>query len=243
MDFLLDLNWLAVGQIILIDILLGGDNAIVIALACRNLPPHLRTRGMVWGTVGAIVARIVLIGFAVSLLNLSYIKLVGGIVLFWIGVKLLASDDDSHAEVAASARLLTAIRTVIVADLVMSVDNVIAVAATAQMAGGRYQLALVVFGILISIPMIVWGSAMILKLMQHLPWIVDAGAALLGYVAGEMAFSDLALRPWMDAQLPQHQYAVPGSDLYLSVPGLVAAAAVLIVGRSIKKRDNKSINR
>src|SRR5437899_2252555 len=165
MDFLLDLNWLAVGQIILIDILLGGDNAIVIALACRNLPPHLRTRGMVWGTVGAIVARIVLIGFAVSLLNLRYIKLIGGIVLFWIGVKLLASDDDSHAEVAASARLLTAIRTVIVADLVMSVDNVIAVAATAQMAGGRYQLALVVFGILISIPMIVWGSAMILKLM------------------------------------------------------------------------------
>src|SRR5437899_10992116 len=115
MDFLLDLNWLAVGQIILIDILLGGDNAIVIALACRNLPPHLRTRGMVWGTVGAIAARIVLIGFAVSLLNLRYIKLVGGIVLFWIGVKLLASDEDSHAAVAARARWPSADPTVIAA--------------------------------------------------------------------------------------------------------------------------------
>jgi YjbE family integral membrane protein len=236
MDFLLDLNWLAIGQIILIDILLGGDNAIVIAMACRNLPPDLRTRGMLWGTVGAIVARIVLIGFAVNLLHLRYIKLVGGVVLFWIGVKLLASDDAAHPEIAGKDRLMAAIRTVIAADLVMSIDNVIAVAATAQMAGGQYQLALVVFGILISIPMIVWGSAIILKLMQHLPWIVDGGAALLGYVAGEMIFSDMALRPWLHAQLPQHQYAVPGSDLSVSMPGLIVAAAVLIVGRIIKKK-------
>lgn len=235
MDFLLDLNWMAVGQIILVDILLGGDNAVVIALACRNLPPQVRTRGIVWGTVGAIAARILLIGFAVNLLNLRYIKLVGGIVLFWIGVKLMASDDGAHTEIAASDRLLAAIRTVIAADLVMSVDNVIAVAATAQMAGGQHQLALVVFGILVSIPMIVWGSAMILKLMQHLPWIVDGAAALLGYVAGEMMFSDAALRPWLHAYLPQHRYAVPGSDLYMSVPGLLVALAVLIVGRSGRK--------
>ena len=146
MDFLLELNWIAVGQIILIDLLLGGDNAIVIALACRNLPDNLRFKGILWGTFGAIAIRIALIAFAVTLLQVPYLKLVGGLLLLWIGIKLLADSDGSHGDVPASDRLLSAIKTIVVADLVMSIDNVIAVAGAAEQAGGENQLALVVFG-------------------------------------------------------------------------------------------------
>src|SRR5688572_23622621 len=128
--------WVAVGQIIMIDILLGGDNAVVIALACRRLPDSQRTKGILWGTAGAIVLRVVLIFFALTLLAIPYLKLVGAALLVWIGVKLLAPDDDGgHANIQSSDKLWAAVKTVVVADLVMSVDNVIAIAGAAQSAG------------------------------------------------------------------------------------------------------------
>lgn len=241
MDFLMDLNWVAIGQIILIDLLLGGDNAIVIALACRNLPPHLRTRGILWGTFGAVAIRIVLIGFAVTLLAMPFIKMIGGILLLWIGIKLL-SDDDGHGEIAGSDRLISAIKTIIVADLVMSVDNVLAVASAAAQAAGEHQFALVVFGILVSIPIIVWGSTLVLRMMERFPIIITFGAALLGYLAGGMIFSDTAVAPWLIANLPlANDFVVPGIDLHLSLPGVVLALVVVVVGTYLAKRNAASV--
>ena len=238
MDFLMELNWLAVGQIILIDILLGGDNAIVIALACRNLPDNLRLRGILWGTFGAIAIRIVLIAFAVTLLQMPFIKLVGGVLLFWIGTKLL-SDDDGHGEISGSDKLLSAIKTIVVADLVMSLDNVIAIASAAEQAAGEHQLLLVIFGILVSIPIIVWGSTLVLRLMEKVPLIITLGAALLGYLAGGMIISDVAIKSWVQTYLPYHEFAVPGMQLHLSLPGVVGAIGVVIVGSWLARRAQK----
>lgn len=236
MEFFLELNWLAVGQIILIDILLGGDNAIVIALACRNLPPHLRVRGILWGTAGAIGIRVALIAFAVTLLEMPYIKFLGGILLLWIGVKLLADTDDSHEDIEASDRLLSAVKTIMVADLVMSVDNVIAVASAAEQAGGEHQMALVVFGILVSIPIIIWGSALVLKLMERFPIIITLGAALLGYLGGAMMFDDNGISPWLQTYIPNHMYALPATDIKMSIPGIVGAVGVVLVGMWLVRR-------
>src|SRR5687768_8806009 len=145
--------WVAVGQIIMIDILLGGDNAVVIALACRRLPAAQRVKGILWGTAGAIVLRVILIFFALTLLAIPFLKLVGAALLVWIGVKLLLPDhEDEHANIQASDRLWGAVKTVIVADLVMSIDNVIAIAGAAQGAGEQHQMALVIFGLIVSIP-------------------------------------------------------------------------------------------
>lgn len=141
--------WVALGQIIIIDILLGGDNAVVIALACRKLPPAQRTKGIIWGTAGAIILRVILIAFAMTLLALPFLKFVGAILLVWIGVKLLAPDEDGHGDVQGSDKLLAAIKTIIVADLVMSVDNVIAIAGAAESAGGDHRMPLVIFGLLV----------------------------------------------------------------------------------------------
>jgi YjbE family integral membrane protein len=238
MEFLTELNWLAVGQIILIDILLGGDNAIVIALACRNLPDNLRLRGILWGTFGAIAIRIVLIAFAVTLLQMPFIKLVGGVLLFWIGTKLL-SEDDGHGEINGSDKLLSAIKTIVVADLVMSLDNVIAIASAAEQAAGEHQLLLVIFGILVSIPIIVWGSTLVLRLMEKVPLIITLGAALLGYLAGGMIISDVAIKNWVQTYLPHHEFVVPGMQLHLSLPGLVGAIGVVIVGSWLARRSKK----
>ncbi|MCW5297587.1 TerC family protein [Herbaspirillum lusitanum] len=238
MEFLTELNWLAVGQIILIDILLGGDNAIVIALACRNLPDNLRLRGILWGTFGAIAIRIVLIAFAVTLLQMPFIKLVGGVLLFWIGTKLL-SDDDGHGEISGSDKLLSAIKTIVVADLVMSLDNVIAIASAAEQAAGEHQLLLVIFGILVSIPIIVWGSTLVLKLMEKVPLIITLGAALLGYLAGGMIISDVAIRDWVQTYLPHHEFVVPGMQLHLSLPGVAGAIGVVVVGSWLARRAQK----
>lgn len=186
--------WFAVGQIIMIDILLGGDNAVVIALACRQLPPALRTKGILWGTAGAIVLRVVLIAFALTLLQVPFLKLVGAALLLWIGIKLLApQDEEGHSHIQGSDKLWAAVKTVIVADLVMSIDNVIAIAGAATSAGGQHQLPLVVFGLLVSIPIIIWGSQMVLKLMDRFPWIIVLGGMLLGWIAGTMAHSDPAI--------------------------------------------------
>jgi len=181
--------WIALGQIIIIDILLGGDNAVVIALACRKLPAAQRTKGIIWGTAGAIILRVVLIIFAMTLLNLPFLKVVGALLLVWIGVKLLAPDEDDHSNVQGSDKLLAAIKTIIVADLVMSVDNVIAIAGAAQNSG-EHSTLLVVLGLLISIPIIVWGSQMVIKLMERFPFIIVAGGMLLGWIAGGMLVTD-----------------------------------------------------
>ena len=195
--------WLAVGQIILIDILLGGDNAVVIALACRRLSPEMRNKGIFWGTAGAIGLRVVLIFFALTLLKLPALKLIGALLLVWIGVKLMLPEDEGHGDVAASDKLWAAVRTIIVADLVMSVDNVIAVAGAAQNASGDHQMFLVVFGLLVSIPIIVWGSQLVIKLMDRFPAIITLGAMLLGWIAGGLVLGDPLLRDWLPADMPR----------------------------------------
>ncbi len=230
--------WIAVGQIIMIDILLGGDNAVVIALACRKLPDAQRTKGILWGTAGAIVLRVVLIFFALTLLAIPYLKLVGAVLLLWIGVKLLApDDDDAHGDIQASDKLWAAVKTVIVADLVMSVDNVIAIAGAAEGAGGDHKMPLVVFGLLVSIPIIVWGSQLVIKLMDRFPIIITVGGMLLGWIAGTMAVTDPALLPHMPTLPVEKPGALP--EVLASVrygAGVAGALLVLAVGSWVKRR-------
>lgn len=235
-EFLQSLNWIVVAQIILIDILLGGDNAIVIALACRRLPEKLRLQGIVWGTVGAIVVRIVLIFFAVNLLALPWVKTIGGLLLLWIGIKLLAEDDDGHDNIDGGEQLWSAIRTIIVADVVMSMDNVVAVASAADQANADYKIALVAFGILISIPIVVWGSSLVLKIMDRVPALVTGGGALLGYLGGAMISSDLALKDRLAQWLPMEMLNVPEFGVRLSLTGTAGALLVVTLGWWISQR-------
>lgn len=192
LEFFQTLSWAAVFQIILIDILLGGDNAVVIALACRNLPQKQRLQGVIWGTAGAIVLRVILIAFALSLLAIPYLKIIGAILLAWVAIKLLVPHEDEHGDIKSSASLWAAVKTIIVADFVMSLDNVIAIAGAAQLANPEHQLGLVIFGLVISIPIIVWGSTIILKLIDRFPSIVTLGAGLLGWIAGGLIVTDIA---------------------------------------------------
>jgi len=225
-EFLTAHFWVAVGQIILIDILLGGDNAVVIALACRQLPPAMRTKGILWGTAGAIVLRVVLIAFALTLLSIPYLKLVGGALLVWIGVKLLVpEDEDEHGNIQASDKLWGAVKTVIVADLVMSIDNVIAIAGAAQGAGEAHQMPLVIFGLLVSIPIIVWGSQLVLKLMDRFPLIITLGGMLLGWIAGQMAYTDPAAKPYL-----------PDQKVWEYAAAAAGALIVLLIGKTLQRR-------
>jgi YjbE family integral membrane protein len=233
MDFLSSPEfWVALGQIVIIDILLGGDNAVVIALACRKLPPAQRTKGIIWGTAGAIVLRVVLIMFAMTLLSVPFLKLVGALLLVWIGVKLLSPDEDGHGDIQGSDKLFAAIKTIIVADLVMSVDNVIAIAGAAQNAG-EHSTLLVVLGLLISIPIIVWGSTIVIKLMARFPVIIVAGGMLLGWIAGGMlvtdpAVADPANMPWM--------FKLPQTDAIKYGAAVIGALIVLLTGKWLASR-------
>lgn len=211
---------LAVLQIILIDILLGGDNAVVIALACRKLPRELRNKGIAWGVVGAVVLRVLLIFFAVQLLALPFLKVVGALLLLWIGIKLLRPEHAEAHDVEQSEHLLGAVRTIIVADAVMSLDNVVAVAAAA-----KGHIGLVAFGIVISVPIIVWGSRAVLWLMERFQVVVVLGAAMLGWIAGEMLISDSALQPWIADW--------PGWAHY--VAAAIGAALVWLAGSVVPK--------
>ena len=230
--------WIAVGQIIMIDILLGGDNAVVIALACRKLPPALRTKGILWGTAGAIVLRVILIFFALTLLAIPYLKIVGAVLLVWIGIKLLAPDDEGgHGDIQTSDKLWAAVKTVIIADLVMSVDNVIAIAGAAEGAGGDHKMPLVIFGLLVSIPIIVWGSQLVIKLMDRFPMVIIIGGMLLGWIAGSMAVTDPAVLGYLPTLPVQRAGALP--EVMAAVrygAGLAGALLVLAVGLLVKRR-------
>ena len=212
--------WIALSQIILINIVLSGDNAVVIAMASRSLPPQQQRKAILFGSVGAIVLRIVLTFFAVYLLTLPYLKLAGAAMLLWIGIGLLKGDDGEE-DLEGHSNLAAAIRTIVMADLVMSLDNVIGVAAAA-----KGNVPLLVFGLVISIPLIIFGSAIILKLMTRFPVIITLGAALLGWVAGEMAISDPAIAGWAAQQ----------HALHTVVPAL-GAALVVAVGKYLTSRQ------
>jgi YjbE family integral membrane protein len=214
--------WFAIGQIIMIDILLGGDNAVVIALACRRLPLEQRTKAIFWGTFGAIGLRVVLLFFAIALLKVSFLKIIGGLLLLWIGVKLLIPESTSHhGKIDAGTNLVAAIKTIIVADAVMSLDNVVAVAGAA-----RDSMVLVAFGIIISVPIIVWGSQLVLKLMDRFPIIITLGAALLGYIAGEMVVSDRVTEAWVEQNATWLHYGAP----------IIGALLVVILGKLLARR-------
>ena len=183
--------WVDVLKIIAIDLLLSGDNAVVIALACRNLPEEQRKKGVLFGMAGAVVLRILLTFFAVGLLSIPYVKLLGAALLVWIGVKLILPEEEhDDGNVKADTRLVGAVRTIIVADFVMSLDNVLGVAAAA-----KGNAMLLVLGLLISIPLIGWSSQLVLKLIDRFPFFIHAGGALLGYVAGEMLLSEPVALP------------------------------------------------
>lgn len=205
-------------EIIVIDIILSGDNAVVIALAARNLPKSQQKAAVFWGSTAAIVLRAVLTLFAVQLLQYPYLKLAGAVLLIWIGAKLLLPEDE-HGEdgVKASSSLFDAIRTILIADFVMSLDNVIAVAAAAETGPVGARTALLFIGLGLSIPLIIVGSQLLLTLMARWPIIITFGAALLGFVAGEMAVTDPAVDHWLHAKFGHIDYAVS------------AACAVLVV--------------
>ena len=206
--------WVAALEIIVINILLSGDNAVVIALACRNLPAKQRTLGIFYGVIGAVVLRIILTFFAVQLLLLPYLQMVGAALLVWIGIKLIAEDEGGEHEIEASDRLLSAVKTVIVADLVMSLDNVIGVAGAA-----KGSLPLLIFGLVVSIPLVVVGAQLIMKLIERMPWLVIAGGGLLGYLAGEIATADTAVKSWIDASAPSLHWIAPTAGVLVVVAG------------------------
>ena len=214
MEFASPQFWVAALEIVIINILLSGDNAVVIALACRNLPPAQRRWGIIWGAAGAVVLRIILTFFAVSLLQLPYLNLVGGALLVWIGIKLIADDEGDEHEIKAADRLIVAVRTIIVADLVMSLDNVIGVAGAA-----KGSVVLIVFGLVVSIPLVVVGAQVFMKLIERFPILVIAGGGLLGFVAGEMMVVDTAVADWINAHAHWLHWAAP-------VAGIVIVIAV-----------------
>ncbi len=227
--FFSEIHWGAVLQIIAIDVLLGGDNAVVIALACRELAHEQRTKGIVYGAAGAILLRVILIAFAVTLMNIPYLKFCGGLLLLWIGVKLIAPHNDGEKEIHASKKLWGAVKTIIVADLLMSIDNVIAIAGAAEQAPGHHQMALVIFGLLVSVPFILAGSQIILKIIDRFPIIIYAGGALLGWIAGTLMVDDPGISPHFP-NLPELHWE----------GGIAGAIVVLVIGLILKYRFEKN---
>ena len=189
MEFINDPNfWIGLLQIVWINIILSGDNAVVIALAARSLPPAQQRKAVLFGSGAAVVLRIVLTIVAVKLMALPFLQIVGGVLLLWIGLQLFGGDDDEGAHGKTQGGLMIAVRTILVADLVMSLDNVIAVAAAAQ-----GSMLLLILGLAISIPLVVFGSTLMIKLMERYPVIVTLGAALIGWVGGETIVHDAVL--------------------------------------------------
>jgi YjbE family integral membrane protein len=218
--------WAALGNIILVNIVLSGDNAVVIAMAARGLQGRHQKLAIIWGSAAAIAMRVVLTLFAVELLKYPYLKIVGALLLVYIGVQLLAEGDADEASVIEHTLLWAAIRTIMMADLVMSLDNVIGVAAAA-----KGNATLLILGLAISIPLIVFGSTIMLKLMDKFPVIITLGGALLGYLAGDMIVTDPAIAGWVNSQFPHHDLQIVPGSLELSLPGLIGAALVILGGK------------
>lgn len=223
--------WVALGQIIWIDIVLSGDNAVVIALACRSLPDRQRKWGIILGAGTAIGLRIVFAVFIIYLLGVPWLKIIGGVLLLWIAIKLVIPEPEGHGEgAAAPTTLFAAIRTIAIADAVMSLDNVIAIAAASH-----GSVTLLVLGLLISIPLIVFGSTLILTIIDRFPVLIYAGAGLLGWISGHMILSDPAVIGWIGAEAA-HGYELPAK--------IVGAASVIIVGyllsRNVQERRRQA---
>ena len=212
--------WIGLMKIIWINIILSGDNAVVIALAARSLPPHQQKKAILFGSGAAVVLRIVLTVVAVQLLALSFLQIVGGLLLLWIGVQLLSEEDEGEEGEVEQKGLMAAVRTILIADIVMSLDNVIAVAAAA-----KGSTTLLIIGLAISIPLVIFGSTLMIKLMERYPVIVTLGAALIGWVGGETIVSDVALKSTLEANPSLHYIAAA-----------VGAALVVGLGRFLQKR-------
>ena len=224
--------WIGLLKIIGVNVILSGDNAVVIALAARSLPPQQQKKAVFWGAGAAIILRILLTLFAVALLTLPWLKLVGSLLLFWIGVKLLIPEEGDD-DIQASEHLITAIKTILIADLVMSLDNVIAVAAAA---GG--SVVLLILGLAISIPLVIFGATLLIKLMERFPVIITGGAGLIGWVAGEMLVADHALAGWLTSLGATYRDDKPYVAGY-SVELIAAAlgfALVIALGKWLAKR-------
>src|SRR6202521_3648086 len=225
--------WIGLLKIIGVNIILSGDNAVVIAVVARSLPATQQKQAIFWGAGAAIVLRILLTLFAVALLSLPWLKIVGSLLLFWIGVKLLIPEDDDP-DIKAHEHLMSAIRTILVADLVMSLDNVIAVAAAA---GG--SVVLLVLGLAISIPLVIFGATLLIKLMERFPVIITIGAGLIGWVAGEMLVTDLALQSWLTGLGAAYKNSKPyvsGLSLEL-IAGAAGVAIVVLLGKWFGRRQ------
>ena len=223
--------WAALGNIILVNIVLSGDNAVVIALAARQLPPKQQKQAILFGSGAAILMRIVLTIFAVKLLTLPWLKIVGAVLLVYIGVQLLMDGGDDEGHVKEHSSMAGAIKTILIADLVMSLDNVLGVAAAA-----KGNITLLVLGLAISIPLIIFGSTLMLKLMERFPIIITLGAALLGYLAGEMIVGDPKMVEWFPhLHHAQELTIIPGA-LELSLAGLAGAALVVLLGKVLAAR-------
>jgi YjbE family integral membrane protein len=221
MDFTSGAYWAALGSIILANVVLSGDNAVVIAMAARSLPAHQQKRAIFWGSAAAIVMRIALTLLAVEMLKWPYLKVFGAVLLVYIGVTLLGEGDADEGAGKELGGMAAAIRTILVADLVMSLDNVLAVAAAA-----KGNTPLLVIGLAVSIPLIIFGSTLLLKVMERFPFIITLGAALLGYLAGEMLLTDPAAVA---------RFGEP-SDLRVHVTGAMGASLVVAVGLWLQRR-------
>ena len=216
--------WGALGSIILANILLSGDNAVVIALVARALPPEQQKKAIFYGSGAAIVMRIALTVLASQLLRLPFLKIIGSLALMYIGVDLLGDGDDGGEVGNENTGMFAAVRTILVADLVMSLDNVLAVAAAAH--GDN---TLLILGLAISIPLIIFGSTMLLKVMERFPIIITLGAALLGYLAGEMLLSDPAVTERL-GDIPHK---------FVTATSVACAVLVVVIGRYLAGRESK----
>jgi YjbE family integral membrane protein len=216
--------WVGLWQIILVNIVLSGDNAVVIALAARSLPPRQQKQAVFWGAGAAVIMRIILTIIAVEMLKWPWLKLIGAVLLLWIAVKLLMPEDGDGDDVESSDNLWAAIKTILIADLVMSLDNVIAVAAAA-----KGSITLLVLGLAISIPLVIFGATMLMKVMDRFPIIITIGAGLLGWVSGDMAVTDPVVKVWVDANAAWLHWAAPA----------VGAVFVIVTGRWLAAREKK----
>jgi YjbE family integral membrane protein len=226
MDWTSGALWGALLAIIVANILLSGDNAVVIAMAARSLKPEHQKKAIIWGSAAAIIMRVILTIVAVKLLTLPYLKLIGGILLFWIGYQLL-TDSDDEANIKSHTTVSAAIRTILVADLVMSLDNVIAVASAADKAPEAARLTLLIIGLAMSIPLIIAGSTILIKVMDKYPIIITGGAALLGFLAGSMMVSDPAVVHWFEANVPNSE----------ALAGALGAVLVVVIAKWMSKRE------